>query len=37
MGGLLFVVVENMRDRPAHNVRIKFDRPFSGMPSATRS
>lgn len=29
--GLLFLVVENTGDRPAHSVRIKFDRPFGGV------
>lgn len=29
--GLLFLVVENLGDRPAHSVRVKFDRPFSGL------
>src|SRR5688500_190485 len=29
--GLLFLVVENLGDRPAHSVRIKFDQPFSGI------
>jgi hypothetical protein len=29
--GLLFLVVENLGDRPAHAVRVKFDRPFSGL------
>ena len=29
--GLLFLVVENLGDRPAHAVRIKFDKPFSGV------
>jgi len=29
--GLLFLVVENLTDRPAHAVRIKFDKPFSGV------
>jgi hypothetical protein len=30
-GGLLFLVVENIGERPAHSVRIKFDKPFSGV------
>jgi hypothetical protein len=29
--GLLFLVVENLGERPAHGVRVKFDRPFSGL------
>ena len=29
--GLLFLVVENPGDSPAHSVRVKFDRPFSGL------
>ena len=29
--GLLFLVVENLGDRPAHSVRVKFDRAFSGL------
>lgn len=29
--GLLFLVVANTGDRPAHSVRIKFDKPFSGI------
>ncbi|MDX6438169.1 MAG: hypothetical protein QOF45_752 [Gaiellaceae bacterium] len=29
--GLLFLVVENTGDRPAHSVRIKFDKPFGGV------
>ena len=29
--GLLFLVVENLGDRPVHGVRVKFDRPFSGL------
>lgn len=29
--GLLFLVVENLTDRPAHAVRIKFDKPFTGV------
>ena len=29
--GLLFLVVANTGDRPAHNVRIKFDKPFGGV------
>ncbi len=29
--GLLFLVVENLGDRPAHAVRIKFDKAFSGV------
>ena len=29
--GLLFLVVENLGDRPAHSVRVKFEQPFSGV------
>ena len=29
--GLLFLVVENIGERPAHSVRVKFDRSFSGV------
>ena len=29
--GLLFLVVENLGGRSAHTVRVKFDRPFSGL------
>jgi hypothetical protein len=29
--GLLFLVVANTGERPAHGVRIKFDKPFSGV------
>jgi hypothetical protein len=29
--GLLFLVVANLGDTPAHSVRIKFDKPFSGV------
>jgi hypothetical protein len=29
--GVLFLAVANIGDRPAHGVRIKFDRPFSGV------
>jgi len=32
--GLFFLVVENLGDRPAHAVRIKFDKPFSGVGGA---
>ena len=34
--GLLFLVVENIGERPAHAVRIKFDRPFSGVGGAKK-
>ena len=34
--GLLFLVVENLGDRPAHSVRIKFDQPFSGVGGAKK-
>ncbi len=29
--GLLFLVVANIGDRPAHSVRVKFEQPFSGV------
>ena len=29
--GLLFLVVANTGDGPAHSVRIKFDKPFGGV------
>jgi hypothetical protein len=29
--GLIFLVVENTGDRPAHGVWVKFDKPFSGV------
>jgi hypothetical protein len=29
--GLLFLVIENIGERPAHGVRIKFDKPFGGV------
>lgn len=34
--GLLFLVLENLGHRPAHSVRVKFDRPFSGLGGAKR-
>ena len=34
--GLLFLVVENIGDRPAHSVRIKFEQPFSGVGGAKK-
>ena len=34
--GLLFLVLENLGDRPARSVRVKFDRPFSGLGGAKR-
>ena len=34
--GLLFLVLENLGHRPAHSVRVKFDRPFSGVGGAKR-
>ena len=34
--GLLFLVVENLGDRPAHAVRVKFDKPFSGVGGAKK-
>ena len=34
--GLLFLVVSNIGDRPAHSVRVKFDQPFSGVGGAKK-
>lgn len=34
--GLLFLVVANMGDRPAHRVRIRFGEPFSGVGGTKR-
>ena len=34
--GLLFLVVENIGDRPAHSVRVKFDHAFSGVGGAKK-
>ncbi len=34
--GLLFLVVENLGDRPAHSVRVRFEQPFSGVGGAKR-
>jgi hypothetical protein len=34
--GLLFLALENLGDRPAHSVRVKFDRPFSGLGGVKR-
>lgn len=34
--GLLFLVVANLGDRPAHAVRVKFERPFTGVGGAKR-
>src|SRR3712207_2439459 len=34
--GLLFLVVANTGDRPALEVRVKFDRAFTGVGGATR-
>ena len=34
--GLLFLVLENLGNRPAHSVRVKFDRPFSGLGGTKR-
>ncbi len=34
--GLLFLVVANIGDRPAHRVRIRFDQPFSGVGGTKR-
>lgn len=29
--GLLFLVVENLGDVPAHHVRVRFDQPLNGL------
>ena len=34
--GLLFLVLANLGDRPAHSVRVKFDRAFTGVGGAKR-
>jgi hypothetical protein len=34
--GLLFLVLENLGARPAHSVRVRFDRPFSGLGGSKR-
>ena len=34
--GLLFLVVQNIGDDPAHGVRIKFDKPFGGVGGAKK-
>lgn len=34
--GLFFLVVTNIGDRPAHSVRVKFERPFSGVGGAKK-
>ena len=34
--GLLFLVLENLSDRPALGVRVKFDHPLSGLGGAKR-
>ena len=34
--GLLFLVLTNTGDRPAHGVRVKFDQPFTGVGGARR-
>lgn len=34
--GLLFLVVANLGDRPAHAVRVKFDRAFAGVGGTKR-
>jgi hypothetical protein len=34
--GLLFLVLANLGDRPAHAVRVKFDRAFRGVGGAKR-
>ena len=34
--GLLFLVLENIGEQPAHGVRVKFDHRFSGVGGAKR-
>jgi hypothetical protein len=34
--GLLFLVVSNVGDRPAHRVRITFQQPFTGLGGAKK-
>ena len=34
--GLLFLVLANLGDRPAHTVRVKFDRAFTGIRGTKR-
>ncbi|HUP33127.1 MAG TPA: hypothetical protein VM184_08860, partial [Gaiellaceae bacterium] len=34
--GLLFLVLENVGDRPAHAVRVTFKQPFSGLGGAKK-
>jgi hypothetical protein len=34
--GLLFLVLANLGDRPAHTVRVKFDRAFTGIGGTKR-
>jgi hypothetical protein len=34
--GLLFLVLANLGDRPAHSVRVKFDRAFTGVGGTKR-
>jgi hypothetical protein len=34
--GLLFLVLANLGDRPAHAVRVKFDRAFTGVAGTRR-
>ena len=34
--GLLFLVVANIGDRPAHSVRVKFEQRFSGVDGTKR-
>lgn len=34
--GLLFLVLANLGDRPAHSVRVRFDRAFTGVGGAKR-
>lgn len=34
--GLFFLVLANLGDRPAHSVRVRFDRAFTGVGGAKR-
>lgn len=35
-GGLLFLVLENLGDAPAHHVRVRFERPLNGLGGGRR-
>jgi hypothetical protein len=34
--GLIFLVVQNLGDRPAHSVRVRFDQPLHGLGGGRR-